>query len=229
MPPSVITIQAQVYNILKRNICDGVYKPGQRLLETELAASLNVSRSPVREAMRKLATEGLVEEFPNRGVFVKQFSDEDIDHIFEVRILLESHAIRHSQRHLTSERAAALRARLDSLLRTYREGSLEDYIEQDTALHEEIIELADNPVMTEMYKLVYSRTQQFRIYSLISKQRFDESVAEHTSVVESILSGDTAVAVRINKQHLKLARGKIIEHLAAQRAKEKEESAETRN
>lgn len=64
MPPSIITIQAQVYNILKQNICGGVYKPGQRLLETELAASLKVSRSPVREAMRKLATEGLVEEFP---------------------------------------------------------------------------------------------------------------------------------------------------------------------
>lgn len=87
MPPSIITIQAQVYNILKQNICDGVYKPGQRLLETEVAASLKVSRSPVREAMRKLATEGLVKEFPNRGVFVRQFSDEDIDHIFEVRIL----------------------------------------------------------------------------------------------------------------------------------------------
>ena len=223
MPPSVITIQAQVYNILKQNICDGVYKPGQRLLETELAASLNVSRSPVREAMRKLAMEGLVEEFPNRGVFVKQFSDEDIDHIFEVRILLESHAIRHSQRHLTGERAEALRVRLNALLKAYRDGSLEDYIEQDTKLHKEIIELADNPVLTEMYEVVYTRVQQFRIYSLISKQRFDESVDEHTSVVESILSGDTAAAARVNKQHLKLARGKIIEHLTAQREKEKQE------
>ncbi len=223
MPPSIKTIQAQVYNFLKQNICDGVYTPGQRLLETELAASLSVSRSPVREAMRKLASEGLVEEFPNRGVFVKQFSDEDIDHIFDVRILLESHAIRHSQRNLTEEKAKALRARLDAMTRVYRAGSLEEYIEQDTELHKEIIELADNPVLTEMYELVYSRVQQFRIYSLISKQRFDESIEEHSTVVESILNGDTAVAVRTNKLHLKLARGKIIEHLAAQRAKDKEE------
>lgn len=222
MPPSIITIQAQVYNILKQNICDGVYKPGQRLLETELAASLKVSRSPVREAMRKLATEGLVEEFPNRGVFVKQFSDEDIDHIFEVRILMESHAIRHSQRHLTSEKASALRDRLSSLVKAHEEGRLEDYIDEDTALHKAIIELAENPVLTEMYELVYSRVQQFRIYSLISKQRFDESVDEHTAIVDAIINGDAAAAAKTNKLHLKLARAKIIEHLAAQRAKEAE-------
>ena len=68
----VSTIRTQVYDIIKQNICDGVYTPGQRLQETELAASLHVSRSPIREALRQLASDGLVEEFPNRGVFVKE-------------------------------------------------------------------------------------------------------------------------------------------------------------
>lgn len=71
---AVVNIRTQVYNAIKENICGGRYEPGQRLNEVELARSLNVSRSPVREALRRLAADGLVEEKPNRGVFVREFT-----------------------------------------------------------------------------------------------------------------------------------------------------------
>ena len=77
------TIRNQVYQILKDDICEGRFAPGQWLQENELAERLCVSRSPIREALRQLASDGLVVEIPNKGVFVKEFTARDIEEIFD--------------------------------------------------------------------------------------------------------------------------------------------------
>lgn len=207
------TIREQVYSILKENIFQGVYKPGQRLQEMELAAALNVSRSPIREALRRLASEGLVVEFPNRGVVVKRFTEEDIDQIFEVRVLLESYAIHHCAEHLTQEARAELEDCLAALIRFHQSGQLDEYIEQDTRLHQAIIRLSGNAVLADMYERVYSLIQRFRSYSLTSATRFSDSLQEHKAIVEAILEGDPDKADRINREHLTLARQTISTYL----------------
>ena len=159
----VSTIRTQVYDIIKHNICDGVYTPGQRLQETELAASLHVSRSPIREALRQLASDGLVEEFPNRGVFVKEFTAHDIQEVFDVRVLLESYAILHSPAHMTPARMEELMGYLDQLEHYHQQDQLEDYIRVDAQLHQAIIRLGGNRVVEQMYERVHSLIQQFRI------------------------------------------------------------------
>lgn len=212
----VSTIRTQVYDIIKQNICEGVYTPGQRLQETELAAALKVSRSPIREALRQLASDGLVVEFPNRGVFVKEFTARDIEEVFDVRVLLESYAIRHSAAHMTPERMEELMGYLDQLVHFHEQGELEEYIRVDAMLHQAIIRLGGNSVVEEMYDRVHSLIQRFRIYSLISKQRFDESVQEHRTVVHCLLTGNTEEADRVNQAHLALARDKIGEYLNSQ-------------
>lgn len=218
--PPVSTIRTQVYNIIKQNICEGVYTPGQRLQETELAAALKVSRSPIREALRQLASDGLVAEFPNRGVFVKEFTARDIEEVFDVRVLLESYAIRHSAAHMTPQRMEELMGYLDQLVHFHEQGELEEYIRVDAMLHQAIIRLGGNSVVEEMYDRVHSLIQRFRIYSLISKQRFDESVQEHRTVVHCLLTGNTEEADRVNQAHLTLARGKIGEYLNSQPERE---------
>lgn len=212
----VSTIRTQVYDIIKQNICEGVYTPGQRLQETELAAALKVSRSPIREALRQLASDGLVVEFPNRGVFVKEFTARDIEEVFDVRVLLESYAIRHSAAHMTPPRMEELMGHLDQLVHFHEQGELEEYIRVDAMLHQAIIRLGGNSVVEEMYDRVHSLIQRFRIYSLISKQRFDESVQEHRTVVHCLLTGNTEEADRVNQAHLALARDKIGEYLNSQ-------------
>ena len=96
------TIRNQVYQILKDDICEGRFAPGQWLQENELAERLCVSRSPIREALRQLASDGLVVEIPNKGVFVKEFTARDIEEIFDLRVLLEDYAISKLQHHLTT-------------------------------------------------------------------------------------------------------------------------------
>ena len=97
----IITIKQQVYEILRDDICNGIYAPGQQIQEVELSKKLEISRSPIREALRQLVSEGLAVEYPNRGVFVKTYTAKDIEDVFDLRILLESYAIRRSGRNLT--------------------------------------------------------------------------------------------------------------------------------
>ena len=92
----ITTIKQQVYEILRDDICSGVYAPGQQIQETELSKKLEISRSPIREALRQLVSEGLAVEYPNRGVFVKTYTPKDIEDVFDLRILLESYAIMRS-------------------------------------------------------------------------------------------------------------------------------------
>ena len=98
---SVQTIRSQIYKILRNSLWRGEFTPGQRLQEVDLATQLHVSRSPVREALRQLASDGLVIEIPNKGVYVKKFTTQDIDEIFDVRVMLESYAIRRSPKNLS--------------------------------------------------------------------------------------------------------------------------------
>ncbi|QNK39419.1 GntR family transcriptional regulator [Caproicibacter fermentans] len=211
----VTTMQDQVYQILKSEICDGTYSPGQWLQEKELAEHLHVSRSPIRDALRKLSNDGLVDTIPNKGTFVRVFTAKDIDEVFEFRVLLESQAIRKSPRFLTPERKKAIAGCLENLKKTYQSNDLKNYIEQDTALHSLIISLGGNSLIESTYDKIHSIIQPFRIYSLVSRQRFDESIVEHEGIVSNILAGDVEKAEEINRSHLALAKGKVIEYITS--------------
>lgn len=207
-----MTMKHQIYQILKKEICDGNFPPGQWLQEKELAEKLNVSRSPVREALKQLVDEGLAIEYPNKGVFVKEFTVKDIEEIYEVRILLESYAIKNSVKTITTSNIRELMEILHVLTKQYENNDLASYIETDTQLHQYIITLGGNSIVSDIYRRIYSQSQQFRIYSLTTKRRFDDSVVEHKNIVENICSGNWKEADRINKIHLSLAREEIIEH-----------------
>ena len=211
----VVNIRTQVYEAIRQNICEGHYQPGQRLQEVELAESLHVSRSPVREALRRLAADGLVVEHPNRGVFVRVFTPQDIEEIFDVRVMLEGYCIRHSRSHMTGTQKQQLLDCLDELTRYHAQGDLPRYIEADRLLHWLFIQLGGNRLIEDIYRRVEAQNQQYRIYSLESMQRFEESLSEHTTIVHCILTGNVEEADRVNRHHLKLARDKINEYLVS--------------
>ena len=208
------TIRNQVYQILKDDICEGRFAPGQWLQENELAERLCVSRSPIREALRQLASDGLVVEIPNKGVFVKKFTQRDIDEIFDMRVMLESYAIRKSRSRMTSARLEKLVDLLGKLERTHLAGDLATYTRTDEALHNRIVELSDNSLVISTYDRVCSMNQQFRVLSLSSRKRFDESLEEHRKLVHLLAVGDVEAACEVNTHHLELACQCIKAHLS---------------
>lgn len=207
------TIKEQVYQILKAEICSGELKAGLWLQELELAKRLRVSRSPIREALRLLSGDGLVVEIPNKGVFVREFTEHDIEEIYDMRVMMESYAILNSHVNLTPGHVKLLHEYLDSLVALHAADNLNEYMEVDSKLHALLIALSGNSLLEESYRKISSMVQQFRLYSLLGQQRFDESVDEHCSVVNSILSGAAQKAIDTNHKHLMLARDKVLVHL----------------
>ena len=210
---TISTIREQVYQILRDEICSGEFAPGTRLQEIELAEHLNVSRSPIREALRQLTADGLLIDIPNKGVYVKEFTVKDIKEIFDLRVMLESYSIYHSVGHITSARLERLLKILDELEKSFASDDLKTYTSTDEKLHVEIVHLADNSLINEIYERVRSMNQQFRILSLMDHKRFKESLDEHRTIIESLTSGDIETANKVNRYHLELARDAIIERL----------------
>ena len=209
----VMTMSHQVYQILREDIVSGVYKPNDWLQEKELAAKLEVSRSPVREALRLLAADGLVREIPNKGMFVRAFTPKEITEIFEVRTMLESHAIRALNGRVSDEQKEQFRQLRNDLSRFHRENDLEQYIETDSAFHRYLVECTGNSILIDLYRKVRTMNMLFRIFSLSTKERFDESQEEHAAIINALLSDDTETAVSINNRHLELAKDTAIAHI----------------
>ena len=210
----VQTIRSQIYQILRNALWRGEFTPGQRLQEVDLANQLHVSRSPVREALRQLAADGLVIEIPNKGVYVKTFTAKDIDEIFDVRLMLESYAIRRSPQNMTDGQRAHLMEILQMLEQTHESGDLDRYVVADDDLHKQIIQLGGNSLVDDLYYRVRSMNQQFRIRSLSSHNRFQDSVAEHQDLITALVTGEVERAIEVNSRHLALACSCIKEQLA---------------
>ncbi|MBR1758374.1 MAG: GntR family transcriptional regulator [Lachnospiraceae bacterium] len=185
---------------------------------------LNVSRSPVREALRQLVSDGLLIEVPNKGVYVKEFNVKDIEEIFDMRVMLEGYGIAHSKKGMTSTRLERLFEILKNLEASYEKGDLETYTRYDEQLHERIVRLGDNSLVNDTYERVRSMNQQFRVLSLTSERRFSESLEEHRTIVQSLAIGDVKTADLINRRHLELACNTVKEYLLKkEEEKEKEE------
>ena len=210
---TITTIREQVYRILRDDICQGVYAPGTRLQEVELAENLNVSRSPVREALRQLAADGLLLEIPNKGVYIKEFTVKDIEEIYDLRVMLESYGILHSDGHITSMRRERLLGLLTEMENYLEKGDLRSYTSVDERLHNHIVHLGDNSLINDTYDRVRSMNQQFRILSLMDKQRFRESLDEHREIVHALVTGDLKHADDVNRHHLELARIAILKRM----------------
>lgn len=198
----VLTVKQQVYKIIKDDIRNGIYKPDQQINEVELSNRLNISRSPIRESLRQLVSDGLAVEYPNRGVFVKKFSKEEIENIYDFRVLIESYAIEQCSKNLNDKIIAQLNNFKENLTNLYKHNDLDNYIEEDEMLHHTIVDMCGNSILIDAYDRVNSMNKQFRVYSLIDRQRFDESLDEHIGIVDNILNGNYNEAIAINKVHL---------------------------
>ena len=203
----------QVYQILKEEIISGIYGPNDWLQEKELAAKLNVSRSPVREALRQLAADGLVREVPNKGMFVRAFTPKEIKEIFEVRKMLEGYSILALKDKLTESQKEVFRQYRNELVQCHAANDLENYIEADSSFHRYIVECTENTILMELYRKVRTMNMLFRIFALSTKKRFDESQKEHVTIIDSLLANDVEQAQQINDRHLSLAKDTAIEHI----------------
>ena len=201
-----------VFNTLRQAILKGELKPGERLLEIALAERLGVSRTPVREAMRKLEQEGLVVMIPRRGAQVASITEKDLNDVLEVRIALENVAIEKACKLITE----------DELGRLW-EGNLVRLAETDVAFHEIIYQASDNKRLNQVLNNLREQMYRYRVEYLKEEQTRNLLVSEHEELVKAIREGDVQKAQDISFHHLENQRKAIIRTIRAENeAKEAE-------
>lgn len=206
---NVETIRDQIYEILKQEIIDCVLKPGDKLLEQTIADSLSVSRSPVREAIKQLTGDGLVINIPNKGAFVKKLTRKELSDMYDIRLMFECYAIQHALTNITKSDERQLVKIKEGLVISNREKDMKKYLKFDRDLHNLIISMSDNHIIISTYQNMCAMTNSFRSIALHSKKRFDDSLEEHTLLIDKILEGNVDEAVHYLTVHLTLAKETI--------------------
>ena len=187
---------------LREAIRSGILKPGERIMEIQLAEELGVSRTPVREAIRKLELEGYVVMMPRRGTYVASMSIRDINEIFEIRTALESLSNGLAADHITDDELEHLQRLLVIIGGYIKEGNIEKIVETDIEFHDLLYHAARNERLVGIISNLRDQLTRFRTLSMSHPGRLEETLEEHRLIVDAIASGDRKAASRAAERHM---------------------------
>jgi len=200
-----------VLEAIREAIINGTLKPRERLMEIQLAEELGVSRTPVREALRKLELEDFIVMLPRKGAYVADISFKDIADVFEIRAALESLAAGLAAERITDEELEELERNLVEKAEAIISNDLEKLVEVDTKFHETIYNASRNERLKTIINNLREQIQRFRTTSLAYPGRMKQSLAEHRSIVEAIQSRDVQLARHLAQEHIENAENSMIE------------------
>lgn len=187
---------------LRELIITGELKPRQRISERSLLEQYTeLSRTPLREALKILATEGLVQLHPNRGAQVAQLSRQQIENAIEVLIGLESIAAPLSCQRITDEEIAAIEALHQKMLRSFDQNDLLGYFAINQAIHQHIIDGAHNPALSRIYHNESRQIRRYRYAGNIEHVRWERAVAEHGIILEALQNRDGLLLRELLRAH----------------------------
>ncbi|MDK2784395.1 MAG: hypothetical protein PWQ41_260 [Bacillota bacterium] len=199
-----------VYLALRNAIVRGDLPPGERLAEQQLAEELGASRTPVREALRRLALEGFVVLIPRRGAYVAELSFKDMNDVFELRTALEGLAAALAAERITEEEIAALEQALADLAEAAEAGATQRVVEIDTNFHALIYTASRNRRLIQIVGNLSDQIQRFRMRSLAAPGRLKDTLNEHRRLVAAIARRDAALARRAAEEHIQRAEASLL-------------------
>ncbi len=195
-------LREKVFHHLRNRILEGSIEPGESLIETKLADELGVSRTPIREAFRKLELEGLVFSTPNKGVVVKGISDQDTEDIFAIRMHLEPLAARWAAKRITDEEMLALEENVQLMDFYIRRGDLKQASKKNTDFHGIIFDAAKSKPLKQILNSLQEYVHLARLASLRNPGRPKKALAEHKEILAAIASGDEELAAEKMQLHV---------------------------
>lgn len=202
-----------VFNTLRQAILKGELKPGERLMEIALAERLGVSRTPIREAMRKLELEGLVVMIPRRGAQVANITEKDLNDVLEVRIALENMAIEKACENMTEDSMSKLWVAAKEFERTTAEGNLVKMAEADVAFHEIIYQASGNRRLIQVLNNLREQIYRYRVEYLKEEETRNLLVREHEEMTRALRDRDVKRAQEIVYEHIENQRMGIIQSI----------------
>jgi DNA-binding GntR family transcriptional regulator len=196
---------------LRTMLVEGRIAPGAKLNERELAAALDVSRTPLREAIKLLAAEGLVDLLPNRGAVAVKLTEADVVHSFELLAELEGLAGELAAARIDDDARSELRAKHFEMLACHARRDLSGYYRLNAAIHAGINAAAANPVISSTYAKVNARVQSLRFRTNQNDTKWKRAMDEHGRMVQALDTRDGPVLRALLKRHLEHKRDTVLE------------------
>lgn len=219
MVPGRKSLGQHVFESLKQAIIRGEVAPGDRLVESRLADALDISRTPVREAIHKLEREGLLRKLPKGGFAVVSFSREDIEETFGIRCVLETYAAKLVAQNYTEEDLLSLEEKIREFQRFLDIGELDELPRINTEFHSLFYALSRSPKLIKMINDLRDQIFRFRRILLKKDKWAETSNQDHRKMLDAIREGDAARVERVVKQHIERGQ-RIVLSALEQRIKE---------
>jgi len=232
MPPRLLPVELNSYKplreivleTLRQAITDHILKPGERLMEVQLAEELGVSRTPVREAIRQLELEGFVVMIPRKGAYVADLTNKDVAEVMEIRAALEGLAASLAAERISAEELEQLERLLVDVAEIVKTQDVKLLVEADTKFHDVIYQASRNTRLVQIVSNLREQIQRFRTTSLAYPGRMRHTLEEHKKIVDAIARGDVKRARIMAIDHIENAENKIMEAMAREN---KEDQAQT--
>jgi DNA-binding GntR family transcriptional regulator len=203
------TLHQQVVELIKEMIESGELRLGQKIDEITLAESFGVSRTPIREALRILNNQGVIDLVPHKGAFVRQFSIKEIDDMFQVMSILEGMCAELAAAKMTTADFKRVERLHKDLERYYEAKNHKAYNATNSKLHSLIQEIAGNAAINEVIAGLRQKVLLFRFRQLYEPERFKKSIQEHRKLLDALEKRDPKKAKAVMKAHL-LAQSKAL-------------------
>ena len=203
-----------VFESLKQAIIKGQLKPGERLMEVQLAEKLGVSRTPVREAIRKLELEGLLIMVPRKGAYVSDVSIKDIIDVLEVRASLEGLAAFLAAERMTDKELIVLKEKAKEFIDALEVKNVEMMIEKDAEFHEFLFKITKNEKLMMIADSLSKQLQRFRAIYMNEYDNFEHIIHEHKNIIESLINRDSEKASKYAQQHIEHLKNYLVNQLS---------------
>ena len=209
-PVENLTLWQRVHTHLREEILSGQLPAGSELQEVALSKTLGVSRGPIREAIGRLAAEGLVTVRPRRGAVVRALSSDEFIEAYQVREALETTAARLAVPKLTAENVAALEHAIDDMSARGAAGDVQGFFEANTAFHLVFFDAAGNRMLADLYRQLRAQIDRHRLRSLELRGDVSRSIAEHKAILRAAKASDVERTVHLVSEHIRVPQIRLL-------------------
>ena len=196
------TLHDEVLPRVRDMIIEGLLEAGTRINETELGLRLGVSRTPLREAIKTLAGEGLIELVTSKGAVVRRFSRDDVAHMLESIKLFEMFAAKQACLHATDGEIKAVAKLHKSMVQEYKKRNRLDYYKLNQAIHSELVRLGGNPVIADLHGMLQARLKRIRYLGNQEPEKWAGAMAEHEEMMKALTERDGEALAEVMGRHM---------------------------
>jgi DNA-binding GntR family transcriptional regulator len=209
-------LHEQVAARLRSMLIEGRIAPGAKLKERELCEQLRVSRTPLREAIKLLAAEGLADLVPNRGAIAVKLSETDVMHTFEVLAGIEGQSGELAAQRITAQEFSEIKALHYEMMASVARRDISAYYRLNAAIHAALNDAAKNPVLTDTYRRINNRVQSLRFRTNLDSGKWQQAIKEHEAMLQALEARDAPALRRLLVEHLHHKRDAVLAMLRAE-------------